>query len=94
MLVDPSISRVDVSKTNPSATRPAIGAHARRPVAAQGVGKRRHRRRRHGIPAAGMELSYRGRGPGAAAEEEGRGAASRGGVLRRGGAPCRGDARW
>jgi hypothetical protein len=83
------------ARQNPSAARPAIGAHARRPAAAEGAGKRRRWRRRD-IPAVGAQSPRskvggrrRGGGPGAAAQEgsgpggggSGRGAASGRGAM-------------
>jgi hypothetical protein len=65
MLVDTNISRAGVSKAKPQrVARPAIGAHARRPAAAQGAGKWW----RHGIPvgladwygSAGTRIKLRG----------------------------------
>jgi hypothetical protein len=80
----PAFHELTSARPNPSAARPAIGAHAHWSTVAQGGGKRRHRRRRRGIPAAGMELRRR-RGGGA-------GAARRGEAPHRGGAPRQGNA--
>jgi hypothetical protein len=67
MLVDASISRVDVSKAKPRAARLTNGhTHAgRRPQ--RGPDKRRHRRQRRGIPGAGSRRQ--GGGSGATAKE-------------------------
>jgi hypothetical protein len=100
MLADASISHAGVSKEKLQRTaRPAIGAHARRPVAAQGGGKRRLRR---GIPVGlagwyGPGSGLRGdnaRGGGAGVGWHWRRsrerATSRGGDAHRGGTVCQG----
>jgi hypothetical protein len=61
----------DVSKAKPQRGPVGHRAHARQPAVAEGGGKRRRRRRRRGKPAAGGR--HQGRGPRAAAEEEGQG---------------------
>jgi hypothetical protein len=80
MLVDASISRADVSKAKPSAARPAIGAHARRPAAVQG-GRQAAAAARHTDCKNGAQTSRR--------RVRGR---RRGGGLGAAGAPRREDA--
>jgi hypothetical protein len=55
----PAFHGLASARPNPSAARSAIGAHARRPVAAQGVGKRQRWRR--SIPVAFTKWRHRSR---------------------------------
>jgi hypothetical protein len=77
-LLTPAFHGMTSARPNPSAARPTIRAQHAGGRPHWWARKWRRRRRRCGIPAAGMELSHRGEGLGAAAEEEGwgRGAVS------------------
>jgi hypothetical protein len=69
----PAFHGLTSARQNPIVARPAIGAHAQRPAAAEGAGKRRRRRR--GIPVTGAQPPRR---------DQGRGVAGGGGELGRG----------
>jgi hypothetical protein len=85
-LLTPAFYALTSARQNPSAARLAIGAHARRPAAAEGAGKRRRKRLWCGIPVAGAQPPRRrdgGRRRGGIKAGGGGGESGRGVALKR-----------